>query len=163
MLVRGNKVYDPEGPAIEVGETQEVTIERNILRDGAEEGILVHDATVRIVDNSVEGMKAAAVRLVEAGGTVVKDNELEDSGAGVIIEQTSGARVERNSIEDNTGAGVSIDGSSNGNVVKDNEVRGNGEPADCVDTSQGGGTSGTANAWSGNEGSDAEPEGLCED
>ena len=66
--------------------------------------------------------------------------------------------IHHNDVEDNGGDGIKVQGVDN--VISDNEVE-SSEGTDCRDTTTGGGTAGTANNWTDNEGDTSVPSGLC--
>ena len=78
-------------------------------------------------------------------GNTVSENEVEGSG-------TFGIRVEAHI----------LGGGAGGNTVSENEVENSGG-TDCTDNTSGGGTAGTANTWTENEGATSSPAGLCTD
>ncbi|WP_433803231.1 right-handed parallel beta-helix repeat-containing protein [Actinomycetospora sp. CA-084318] len=129
-----------------VGNTDRLTVSRNILTGGTGNGLSSNGAfpfkaapsTNLLIDtNTIRGRTGTGILINEGSGTVV-GNVVTASGAnGVAAAATAtGVTFERNV--------------ATGSVGKD-----------CADASTGAGTRGTANTWTRNVGQTATPTGLC--
>jgi len=90
----------------------------------------------------------------------VRSNDVRGVGlqGGIYIESGTGTDVRDNRIRD-FDTGIWVDAS--GTTLRRNDARGN-VSAGCIDTTEGDGTSGTANTWDGNHGTPGStPAEIC--
>ena len=137
------------------GTISDNTFERNTT--GVAVGFNLADTSVVTIESNEFARNRQAITILGDGSTVT-DNEIEDSGGDAIHVDGDGNTVTDNEIEDSGGDGIQVDG--DGNLVTDNEIEDSGG-FDCRDTSVGGGTAGTANTWTDNDGDTSSPAGLC--
>ena len=125
--------------------TARVLVEGNRISEFPRGGIIVNNAS----DNTLVGNR------VSASGTVGEQR------AGILLgDRAAGNTVQGNRVRDSRGAGVLVWSTGRDNVITGNRVRGSLE-LDCHDDSDGDGTAGTANVWSGNRGETENRPGLC--
>lgn len=159
--IQGNEIRDFVADGIAVG-ASDATIQGNTLRfwhKGWQHssqvdpgtGILIQNATARIRGNTIVGLATAGVR---AGDSPILADAILVSNADQAVS-IRGNRVSRavTGIEIAGGAGI---------LVRGNDARGN-RKRDCLDSTRGSGTRGTANTWIRNLGKPARssPKGLC--
>lgn len=116
-----------------------------------------------------------------AGATVVRGNTISNADYGILSQGSDGVVIRGNTVlaaglrgiwlgddghdvfgntvsQGNVGMAIEAPGAAD-NAVHDNDFRGNG--TDCLDTTIGTGTSGTANTWYDNLALNEYPNGLC--
>lgn len=160
------------------GGSSDVAIVGNVVRDCAYTGVNVRylpgdydvssaNTKLLVASNRVSGCGDAGIRLRDgAASSVVRDNVVSangtgaDKGDGIALENADDNLLARNRSSQNGRDGLRADESSTGNRIVGNRASGNGEH-DCHDDSNGDGTAGTANTWSGDVGATENRDGLC--
>jgi hypothetical protein len=134
-----------------VGNTDHLTVARNILSGDAGTGISA---------NAAYGAGPSTNLLIDS-------NIVRDRTTGISINDNhSSVTVRSNVVQNSTrsdkipGHGIRLAAGSAGVVVTSNAVIGSSD-ADCVDESTGNGTAGTADTWTRNAGRTSTPPGLC--
>lgn len=167
ILVQQNSIAGSGERAIYLADNERPRVVDNRLRAGTGIGIEIRGITASgtsVLGNRLAGFGGAAM-LINASGVLAEGNEIEDSEAGIVMVNASANRIAANNIEDHASYGIDVSGDptlAGGNDIADNEVRGNAV-LDCRDRTTGSGSFGTANTWTGNEGSRSSPAGLCTD
>jgi hypothetical protein len=134
-----------------VGNTDHLTVARNILSGDAGTGISA---------NAAYGAGPSTNLLIDSN--VVRDRttgiSINDNHTSVTVR----SNVVQNSTRsgDNQGRGIRLAAGSKGVTVTSNAVAGSSD-VDCVDESTGTGTAGTADTWTQNAGRTSTPPGLC--
>jgi nitrous oxidase accessory protein NosD len=127
------------------------------------------NTAVSIARNRIVGAGRYGIALQSFGPTPNSDiellaNEIRLSALTGIefgSDSASNVRVMNNISSENGSSGIRIEAFGNsGNTITNNQFRNNGS-YDCFDATQGSGTAGTANTWSGNEGLTENVPGLC--
>jgi parallel beta-helix repeat protein len=116
---------------------------------GSMQGISVDDGVIVLPP-----VQPNASTGVEIFNNIITGNE---TGIEVLSDAND---IHDNEAHQNSGGIVVYDGADN--EIHDNDARNNIE-IDCYDATTGGGTSGTANWWTDNQGNTSSPSGLCTD
>lgn len=168
ILVQQNTISGSGARAIYLADNDRPRVVDNRLRAGSGVGIEIRGISASgtsVLGNRLAGFGGAALLIGDASGVLAEGNEIEDSEAGIVMVNARSNRIAANSIEDHASYGIDVSGDpalAGGNHIADNEVRGNAV-LDCRDRTTGSASFGTANTWTGNEGSRSSPAGLCTD
>ena len=121
-------------------------------------GNTVQDHTYSLAPTS----SSSGILVFQPGaGLVINNNDVRENDDNIPLFTASGVVVQQNAVRNSTFYdGLFADGDTSGNQFAQN-VASNNDLFDCEDLSIGGGTSGTANSWSGNIGTTAVPPGIC--
>jgi parallel beta-helix repeat protein len=132
-----------------------------VTTPGVGEGITSYGTSARILGNRVLYAQTG-IGLLNQSGSVVRRNRVTGSTIqGIILGTVQDTLVRENTVTGGWDRGVALWNDSTNNQLADNDATGNGG-IDCQDDSTGTGTAGTANAWTGNLGEDADPPGICQ-
>jgi Right handed beta helix region len=134
-----------------VGNTDHLTVSRNILSGDAGTGISAN----------------AAFGAGPSTNLLIDSNVIRDRTTGISINDNHSSVVVRSNVVQNStrsatapGRGIQLQAGSSGVAVTSNAVSGSSD-VDCVDESHGGGTAATADTWTRNAGRTSTPAGLC--
>jgi parallel beta-helix repeat protein len=111
-----------------------------------------------VFGNTISKAGLLGIEMVGLVDTTVKANIVFQNGGGLLVNAHLPVRIENNRINNNTGNGIEI--RRGGSTLLSNNAKSNGG-TDCVDTTSGSGTAGTANTWTGNYGLDWNVAGIC--
>jgi parallel beta-helix repeat protein len=163
--VSGN-VYTPQtfvAAGILLFDAGATTVERNTVRAN-DVGIgAFGTAGAVITDNDISGSTFDGIELRDGTtGATVSNNRSDRNGLdGIFVADSSGNAITQNQFKDNGEDGIRLEATATNNTISRNKMKGNGEH-DCHDDSVGGGTAGTANSWTKNQGETENRPGLCE-
>lgn len=124
-------------------------------------GILLSEVgDVIVADNTLDGNQGGIVLSPQSAPVTVEHNGLSGGHWGILLNPAMGAQISRTGATVPSSGGIAAFGSS-GNTLVGNSATG-AEPGhfDFVDDSEGSGSAGTANTWTGNIGASSHPPNI---
>ncbi len=128
VLVEGNEILNPSGPAIRIRAGAAPTIRGNTITETGGPGILISSgARGAILDNRIQGAKKSGMIITGGASPRVAGNVIEDSGeAGVLFANAAAGQFEDNVIRSSTASGIEVRATADP-VVTGNRIESAGE------------------------------------
>jgi len=110
VLIEGNRILNPSGPAIRIRGGAEPTILGNSITGTGGAGILISSgARGTVVDNRIQGAEKSGIVVADGAKPRVVGNVIEDSGeAGVLFAKASAGEFEDNVIKSSKASGIEV-------------------------------------------------------
>ena len=128
VLVEGNEILNPAGPAIRIRAGAEPTVRGNTITDTGGPGILISSgAGGAVLDNKIRGAEKSGVIIAGGAAPRLAGNVIEDSGeAGVLFAEAAAGRFEDNVIRSSAASGIEVRATADP-VVTGNRIESAGE------------------------------------
>lgn len=122
-------------------------------------GIRMSNTAATIHDNAIR-YTFSSLEITGGDGSTISGNRVRmGNQGGFDFRGVTNSDITNNFVHV-SGYGINLNGTSSGNSISDNDFDGS-IAMDCVDTSIGSGTLGTANTYTNNKGDASEPDGIC--
>jgi len=128
---------------------------------GADGGVVRNAISENQFSGNPDAGTGSGIILFQPGQVLARENLVAQNDNNIFLLDTDEARIDGNVVRDAiVFDGIFADEDSRDNVIADNSIRDSAEH-DCHDDSVGGGSGGSANTWTGNDGETQNRSGLC--